>query len=71
MKDNGRLRMPHILGATRERSKANEDSLDALERRMDKVETYAKIHAGTLGVLAAQALGVPTDQLIQILLSIL
>lgn len=71
MNSNGKLRMPHILGATRERSKSNEDSLDALERRMDKVETYAKIHAATLSVLAAQALGIPTQKLLNILLSIL
>lgn len=68
----------HILGRTRERSNRNRDDLNALESaqeeiraRLDTVEMYAKSHAVFLGILGAQALGVPTDQLITTLLSFL
>lgn len=69
MTSNGH--MPTILGATRERSKSNEAEVEALDERLDRVEAYAKIHAGTLSVLAAQALGIPTQKLLNLLLSIL
>jgi hypothetical protein len=67
-----------ILGHTRERSKQNRsdvEDLDAAQQeirdRLDTVEAYAKSHAVFLGILGAQALGIPTDQLLSLLLSLL
>lgn len=68
----------HILGRTRERSKRNRGDLEAIDAaqeeiraRLDTVENYAKSHAVFLGILGAQAIGVPTDQFLTIFLSLL
>jgi hypothetical protein len=77
MNNNGKP-LNLILGHTRERSKQNSsdvDELDAAQQeirdRLDTVEAYAKSHAIFLGILGAQALGIPTDQLLSLLLSLL
>lgn len=69
---------PQLLGMLRERSRQNADEVEELDQvtgelreRLRSVERYAKFHAVTLGVLAAQALGIPTNKLISFLLSIL
>jgi hypothetical protein len=69
---------PTILGSVRQRSFQNADDVDQLfraqqkiEQRLDKVERYALFQAVTLAVLAAQALGVPTQNLLTYLLTIL
>jgi len=67
----GSVEMPTILGATQERSKSNAEDLEDVEARLDRVETYAKIHAGTLSILAAQALGIPTQKIFQLLSSLI
>jgi hypothetical protein len=68
---------PTILGSVRQRSFQNADEVDQLaraqekiEERLDKVEQYALFHAVTLAVLAAQALGVPTQNLVSVFLSL-
>lgn len=68
----------HILGITSQRSKRNRDDLDELDdaqeeirQRLDTVEMYAKSHAVFLGILGAQALGIPTDKLLSLLLTLL
>jgi hypothetical protein len=65
------------LGSVRQRSFQNAEDLDQLaraqekiEERLDKVERYALFQAVTLAVLAAQALGVPTQDVLSIFLSI-
>lgn len=68
----------HILGITVQRSRQNRNDLeeidaaqDEIRKRLDTVEMYAKSHAVFLGILGAQALGIPTNKLLDLILSVL
>lgn len=50
---------------------ALDDTQGEIRKRLQTVSTLAKTNATALSILAAQALGIPTDQLLTLLLSIL
>ena len=69
---------PTTVGENHARSKRNasehedaEDERDQLRERLDREEQRRKANSLALCVLAAQALGIPTQELFSFLLSIL